>query len=52
MPHCYRKDPILTFHTSNYLKLIKIFSSAPGPGSYKLPSEFGHYEDKHILKQN
>eukprot|EP00828_Plagiopyla_frontata_P015215 TRINITY_DN1977_c0_g1_i2.p4 TRINITY_DN1977_c0_g1~~TRINITY_DN1977_c0_g1_i2.p4 ORF type:complete len:162 (-),score=20.31 TRINITY_DN1977_c0_g1_i2:81-566(-) len=39
MPHCYRKNPKLTNQET------------PGPGSYRLPSEFGFYEDKNLHKK-
>ena len=32
--------------------LTKISSSGPGPGSYRLPSEFGYYEKNGIYDYN
>ena len=47
MPHCYRKEPKLTYKESFLYYFYFLFFIAPGPGSYRLPSEFGYYEDKH-----
>ena len=51
MPHCYRKEPKLTYKESFLIILHINCYLAPGPGSYRLPSEFGYYEDKRIHRR-
>jgi hypothetical protein len=44
-PHEMRKT-ISNFSASNFYN-----NSAPGPGNYRLPSEFGHYLSRNVPRQ-
>lgn len=38
------------YHFDRSTKLTPFATATPGPGSYRLPSDFGHYESKNKPK--